>query len=148
MGGRNLSQKPAIVTGNPGSYDGHPFALFDKTGFGKDFPFTLVIEKVGIYVNRQGKTLTLFAEFSGPDGQNGGGNVCHPEHGAGLHSAKWVACSWNHRHPADDAIVIAFFNKKFQFPGPSRRLKMLLDIHNAMYLLMRLTDGDLQNLII
>jgi hypothetical protein len=113
MGRRDFSQELVVMAGDPGSDYCHPFALPDETRFGKDVSFALVAKKIGIYVNCQGKTLALFAEFSGSDGQYGGGDVCHPDHGAGLHGAEWVACPWNHRHPADNAIFFAFFNKKF-----------------------------------
>ena len=91
MGRRDFSQEPVVVAGDPGSDYGHPFALPDKTGFGIDVSLALVAKKIGIYVNCQGKTLAFLAEFSVADGQYGGGDVCHPDHGAGLHGAEWVA---------------------------------------------------------
>jgi hypothetical protein len=61
MGSSNLRQQSPLIAGNPGPHNDDALSPTHDTGFGPNFPFTLISQQCCMQINGQGKAFSIFS---------------------------------------------------------------------------------------
>ena len=130
----DFGQQLVFIAGNAGSYHHNRVALAYKPRFGPDISFSLVARERRMNIDGKREALSVFPDNLTSNRKDRGGNISQPHHRARLNRAKGIENARGNRHPADDAIRSSFLNEKFDIPGSSGGVDMILQVtHKILF---------------